>query len=87
MEEGWLRMVDVISGYDPGLVARHGAFAHAVQLRYLALRAIRLGLSPSLAWRYFWRALRTDASILIRQSRLTLAALTTLLVRTFRRHA
>ncbi|KEF43367.1 MAG: hypothetical protein ER33_01080 [Cyanobium sp. CACIAM 14] len=82
MEEGWLRMADHVRSYAPDLIAREGALAHAIQLRYLALRATRLGLPLPLAWGYLRRAVRRDGRLLVRQPRPTLGAVMTLLRRT-----
>lgn len=74
MEEGWLEMLERVRAYaPPGLVERHGGYALASILNYLAQRSIRLGLPIAVARRYLVRALRADWRVLLRQPRPTLS--------------
>lgn len=77
MQEGWEMMVDRARTYAPDIVARHERRARAWHLRYLARRALRLGLPPETGWRLMRAALEEDRWLLLRdpvRAGLTLAA-------------
>ena len=71
MERGWLRLIQEARCYAPLLVENHFARAHAVQLRYLARRSLRLKDNPAVGADFLLRALRSDWRGLIREPRLT----------------
>ena len=77
--EGMLRgfriMLGEASKHAPVLVARNRAWATACMLRYLARRAIRLGLAPAIARGYIFAALRTEPRLALTEPRATLATL------------
>jgi glycosyltransferase involved in cell wall biosynthesis len=80
MERGWRRMLEEVRRYAPAdLLRREGSYALAVQLRYLAQRALRLGLPLPLACGYLRRALLADPRLLLRQPRPTLGLIATLM--------
>ena len=66
MRLGWEGMVARVARYAPAVVARHGRAARAAQLRYLARRALRLGLAPETSLAYLRAALGTDWRIALR---------------------
>jgi glycosyltransferase involved in cell wall biosynthesis len=77
MERGWQRMLEEVRRYaPPQLLQREASYALAVQLRYLAQRALRLGLPLPVACSYLRRALRADVRLLLRQPRPTLGVIT-----------
>jgi glycosyltransferase involved in cell wall biosynthesis len=59
MQDGWERVIDKVRRYAPDLVLAHGHHARAVHQRYLARRALRLGLPANEGlhwWRLAWRS-------------------------------
>lgn len=87
MEEGWHRMADRIARHSPDLVRREGPHALAMQLRYLALRALRLGLPAGVALDFLVRSVRSDWTLLLRQPRATMSLMLQLILRLLRRPA
>jgi Glycosyl transferase family 2 len=78
MEAGWQQLIAQTRELAPAFVAQHFAQAQAIHLRYLARRAIRLQLPPSVGLDFMGRALQSDWQLLFRQPRrtgLTLLAL------------
>jgi hypothetical protein len=68
-----------VQRYAPELLRAHGRHARAVHQRYLARRALRLGL-PAQEGLHWWRlAWRSSPSALMRQPRRTLGTLAGLL--------
>jgi GT2 family glycosyltransferase len=67
MLDGWERVVRSVESYAPALVARHFARARAVQLRYLARHALRLGQSPAVAARLLRQAWCSSPAALLRE--------------------
>ena len=87
MEEGWHRMADRVARHSPELVRREGPHALAVQLRYLALRALRLGLPAGLALDCLVRSVRSDWTIVVLQPGATTALVLQLILRLLHRPA
>jgi len=79
MQAGWEFMIDKVRGYAPALVDAHYRAARAVHLRYLARRALRLGLPARDGLHYFVRALRSSPLALLRDPRRTFGTLAGLL--------
>ena len=75
MHDGFKVMLEEARKLAPILVARNQSFATACMLRYLARRALRLGLAPSVARRYMFRSLITRPSLVLIEPRATLATL------------
>jgi glycosyltransferase involved in cell wall biosynthesis len=75
MYRGFLVMLEEARKLAPGLVMRHQAWATACMFRYLARRAIRLGLAPSVARHYMIRSLAARPSLVLTEPRATLATL------------
>jgi glycosyltransferase involved in cell wall biosynthesis len=71
MEEGWLRLAEEARRYAPELVRREYARAHAIQLRYLARRSLRLGGPATVGLDYLGRSLRSDWTLLLSPPRRT----------------
>lgn len=67
MLDGWERVVRRVETYAPALVASHFASARAVQLRYLARRALRLGQSPTVAAGLLRQAWHSSPVALLRE--------------------
>jgi len=79
MQDGWERVIDKVQRYAPGLVLAYGSHARAVHQRYLARRALRLGL-PAQEGLHWWRlAWRSSPLALLRQPRRSLGTLLGLL--------
>jgi hypothetical protein len=78
MEAGWNALVQEAQQYAPSLVAQYFAVAQAIHLRYLARRALRLGLPAPIGVDFMTRALKSDRLLLLREPRRTL--LTTIAV-------
>jgi glycosyltransferase involved in cell wall biosynthesis len=78
MENGWLRLVEEARCYAPILIERHYRRAYAIQLRYLARRALRLRCPPAVGLDYMARSLRSDWTLLLRQPRRTVLTATAL---------
>ena len=79
MQDGWERVMSEVQRYAPELLRTHGRHARAVHQRYLARRALRLGL-PAQEGLHWWRlAWRSSPSALMRQPRRTLGTLAGLL--------
>jgi glycosyltransferase involved in cell wall biosynthesis len=75
MQEGWERVIDKVRRYAPDLVFAHGHHARAVHQRYLARRALRLGM-PAQEGLHWWRlAWRSSPVALLRQPRRSLGTL------------
>ena len=69
MQDGWERVISRVDGYAPDLLRTHGRHARAVHQRYLARRALRLGL-PAQEGLHWWRlAWRSSPWALLRQPR------------------
>lgn len=62
----WSRMFDKAHEYAPALVERHGAAAHAYQMRYLARRSVQLG-KVDLAEDFLGRAMRIAPKIVVEE--------------------
>lgn len=75
MEAGWHAFTAQAQTYAPTLVAQYFAQAEAVHLRYLARRALRLGLPASVGLDFIHRALRSQRQLLWREPRRTLLTL------------
>jgi glycosyltransferase involved in cell wall biosynthesis len=71
MEAGWQALIEQTRGFAPDFVAQYFAEAQAIQLRYLARRAIRLQLPPYVGLDFIRRALKSDWRLLLRQPRRT----------------
>jgi hypothetical protein len=79
MQDGWERVMSKVQNYAPELLRTHGHQARAVHQRYLARRALRLGL-PALEGLHWWRlAWRSSPSALMRQPRRSVGTLVGLL--------
>lgn len=80
MQDGWERVMSKVEKYAPELLRTHGLPARAVHQRYLARRALRLGL-PAQEGLHWWRlAWSSSPSALLRQPRRSLGTLAGLLV-------
>ena len=75
MYQGFETMLAEAAKLAPSLVQRHTARATANMNRYLARRAIRLGLEPQIARRYMLASLRSSPTVLLREPRATLPTL------------
>jgi glycosyltransferase involved in cell wall biosynthesis len=75
MEAGWNALVREAQRYAPSLVAQHFATAQAIHLRYLARRAVRLGLPAGIRVDFMTRSLQSDRLLLLREPRRTLLTL------------
>lgn len=80
MLDGFYRMLELARGIAPEVVRGCEPIATATTLRYLARRALRLGLDRRVARGYILRALATAPSMLIREPRQTIATLAAALV-------
>jgi len=78
MQAGWETLIAKVGAYAPEMVARHLNAARAVHLRYLARRALRLGLPPSRGLQLFGRALRSHPLALLREPRRSVGTLAAL---------
>lgn len=79
MQDGWERVVDKVRRYAPELVFSHGHHARAVHQRYLARRALRLGL-PAHEGLHWWRLAWSSSPLaLLRQPRRSVGTLLGLL--------
>lgn len=79
MQDGWERVIEKVGRYAPELVFEHGHHARAVHQRYLARRALRLGM-PAREGLHWWRlAWRSSPLALLRQPRRSLGTLAGLL--------
>lgn len=79
MQDGWELVMREVQRYAPELLLIHGRHARAVHQRYLARRALRLGL-PAQEGLHWWRlAWRSSPAALMRQPRRTLGTLAGLL--------
>ena len=65
MEKGWTEMIARIGNIVPEQTAEAEKHARAIFMRYLARRALRLGLSPGTAAGYMLRAFMADAPALL----------------------
>jgi GT2 family glycosyltransferase len=72
MEAGWNALLQEAQGYAPSLVAQHFATAQAIHLRYLARRAVRLGLPADIGFDFMTRSIRSDRLLLLREPRRTI---------------
>ncbi|QEY31477.1 glycosyltransferase family 2 protein [Synechococcus sp. RSCCF101] len=72
MEDGWQALMDRARTIAPDVVARHGAHAEAVHLRYLARRAIRLQQPARRVWGFLSRSLRCSPWLPLQEPRRTL---------------
>jgi glycosyltransferase involved in cell wall biosynthesis len=75
MEAGWEKMVSMTRDYASEFVDKHYARAKAIYLRYLARRALRLRISPKIAFNYLKRSLASDWTILWREPRRSILTL------------
>jgi glycosyltransferase involved in cell wall biosynthesis len=75
MRHGFEVMLEEARKLAPVLVQRNEVRARAAMFRYLARRAIRLGLPAAVARRYALAALRTAPAMLLREPRSTAATL------------
>lgn len=75
MMRGFHIMLEEAGRDAPRLVERHRASATAHMQRFLARRAIRLGLPPATARRFIFAAIRSKPSLIIREPRATLFTL------------
>ncbi len=75
MLRGFEMMIVEARKLAPVLVKREEFHARASMLRYLARRAIRLGLPPAVARHYILRAVGTSPSIVLRQPAATFSTL------------
>ncbi len=75
MQDGWERVMAEVQRYAPELLRTHGRHARAVHQRYLARRALRLGL-PAQEGLHWWRlAWRSSPQALMRQPRRSVGTL------------
>jgi len=72
MEAGWEALVSRAKKRMPDLVEQHYAAARATHLRYLARRAIRLKLPPSVALNFMNSAIQSDWKLILREPRRTI---------------
>lgn len=72
MEEDWNCFTKKIQAYAPDLVKEHYNRARGMLLRYLARRALRLGLASKVGVSFMNRALRSDWMLMFREPRRTL---------------
>jgi cellulose synthase/poly-beta-1,6-N-acetylglucosamine synthase-like glycosyltransferase len=80
MQDGWELVMREVQRYAPELLRTHGRHARAVHQRYLARRALRLGL-PAQEGLYWWRqAWRSSPTALMCQPRRSVGTLVGLLV-------
>jgi cellulose synthase/poly-beta-1,6-N-acetylglucosamine synthase-like glycosyltransferase len=79
MQDGWERVMHEVQHYAPELLKTHGRHARAVHLRYLARRALRLGLPAKEGLHWWALAWRSSPVALMRQPRRTLGTLAGLL--------
>ena len=75
MLSGFKIMMQEARKLAPVLVSRNQTWATACMLRYLARRAIRLGLAPSVARHYIFQCLLTRPSLIVMEPRATLPTL------------
>jgi len=75
MQDGWERVIDKVRSYAPELVFAHGDHARAVHQRYLARRALRLGMPAREGLRWWRLAWRSSPLALLRQPRRSLGTL------------
>lgn len=75
MQDGWERVIDKVRSYAPELVFAHGHHARAVHQRYLARRALRLGMPAREGLRWWRLAWRSSPLALLRQPRRSLGTL------------
>lgn len=80
MQDGWERVMGKVAGYAPDLLSTHVHHARAVHQRYLARRALRLGVSAQEGLRWWRLAWRSSPSALLRQPRRSVGTLLGLLV-------
>lgn len=79
MQDGWERVIDKVRRYAPDLVFSYGHHARAVHQRYLARRALRLGM-PAQEGLHWWRLAWCSSPVaLLRQPRRSLGTLAGLL--------
>lgn len=72
MEEDWNCFTKKIQAYAPDLVEQHYNRARGMLLRYLARRALRLGLASKVGVSFMNRALRSDWMLMFREPRRTM---------------
>jgi len=70
MVRSWERVIEKARSYAPAVIAEHERPARARLLRYLAGRAVR-GRQPRAAWGLLRDALRTDPSLIWKQTKPT----------------
>jgi len=75
MEAGWLDMMSQAKRYAPAIINKKFKHAHAIYLRYLARRALRLKLPTHIGLNYINRALGCYWPIIVLQPVRTLATL------------
>ena len=75
MHEGFKTLLAEARKLAPNLVRRNETRAHATMLRYLARRAIRLGLDQKIARGFMLAALRKEPWLLLAEPRSTIATL------------
>lgn len=75
MQDGWERVIDKVRSYAPELVFAHGHHARAVHQRYLARRALRLGMPAREGLRWWRLAWRSSPLALLCQPRRSLGTL------------
>jgi glycosyltransferase involved in cell wall biosynthesis len=79
MQDGWERVIDKVRSYAPELVFAHGHHARAVHQRYLARRALRLGMPAREGLRWWRLAWHSSPLALLCQPRRSLGTLLGLL--------
>jgi len=87
MYRGFQVMLDEARKLAPVLVERNRSWATACMLRYLARRALRLGLAPSVARHYIFKSLGAQPSLILTEPRATLATLGAALMPTMLLHS
>lgn len=75
MQDGWERVIDKVRSYAPELVFAHAHHARAVHQRYLARRALRLGMPAREGLRWWRLAWRSSPLALLCQPRRSLGTL------------
>jgi glycosyltransferase involved in cell wall biosynthesis len=79
MQADWEVLIDKVRAYAPELASVHYRAIRAVHLRYLARRALRLGLPANEGLRMFFRAVASSPLALLRDPRRTFGTLAGLL--------
>jgi glycosyltransferase involved in cell wall biosynthesis len=71
MEDGWLKLQEIVQSYAPDLVQQHARKSYAYCLRSLARRSLRIVSDRKTGLRFMLRALRLHWQLLIEEPRRT----------------